>query len=33
MGNVLTLDASRLPQTDAPEPPLEPNTKPQISPQ
>jgi aromatic ring-cleaving dioxygenase len=33
MGNVLTLDASRLPQTDAPEPPLEPNTKPHISPQ
>ena len=32
MGSVLPLDASRLPQTDAPEPPLEPNTQPRISP-
>jgi len=28
MGKVLPLDASRLPETDEPEPPLEPNTKP-----
>ena len=33
MGRVLELDASRLPQTDAPEPPLEPNTEPRISPE
>lgn len=33
MGNVLQLDASRLPQTDAPEPPLEPNTQPSLSPE
>lgn len=31
MGSVLKLDASRLPETDAPEPPLEPNTQPHIS--
>ncbi|MFI5014889.1 MAG: DOPA 4,5-dioxygenase family protein [Hyphomicrobiales bacterium] len=31
MGAVLPLDASRLPETDAPEPPLEPNTTPRIS--
>ncbi|MBV8446750.1 MAG: DOPA 4,5-dioxygenase family protein [Hyphomicrobiales bacterium] len=33
MGSVLPLDASRLPQADAPEPPLEPNTQPHISPE
>jgi len=33
MGSVLKLDASRLPETDAPEPPLEPNTQPHISPE
>lgn len=32
MGAVLRLDASRLPETDAPEPPLEPNTMPRVSP-
>jgi DOPA 4,5-dioxygenase len=32
MGSVLPLDASRLPQTEAPEPPLEPNTRPHIWP-
>jgi aromatic ring-cleaving dioxygenase len=30
MGSVLPLDAARLPETDAPEPPLEPNTKPSL---
>jgi aromatic ring-cleaving dioxygenase len=33
MGSVLKLDASRLPETDAPEPPLEPNTQPHLSPE
>jgi len=32
MGEVLPLDASRLPETDAPEPPLEPNTAPHLPP-
>src|ERR1700756_4259192 len=31
MGSVLPLDAARLPETDAPEPPLEPNTKPSMA--
>lgn len=33
MGSVLKLDASRLPETEAPEPPLKPNTRPHISPE
>ena len=33
MGSVLSLDATHLPETDAPEPPLEPNTQPRISPE
>jgi aromatic ring-cleaving dioxygenase len=32
MGSVLPLDAGRLPEADAPEPPLEPNTTPYVSP-
>jgi aromatic ring-cleaving dioxygenase len=31
MGAVLPLDAGRLPETEAPEPPLEPNTKPSVA--
>jgi DOPA 4,5-dioxygenase len=31
MGEVLPLNAARLPETDAPEPPLEPNTKPSLA--
>jgi aromatic ring-cleaving dioxygenase len=32
MGSVLPLDAARLPETDDPEAPLEPNTQPHLSP-
>jgi len=32
MGEVLPLDAGRLPEAEAPEPPLEPNTKPAMAP-
>jgi DOPA 4,5-dioxygenase len=31
MGSVLPLDAAKLPETDEPEPPLEPNTSPSIA--
>jgi DOPA 4,5-dioxygenase len=31
MGSVLPLDAARLPETDDPEPPLEPNTRPSVA--